>query len=252
MKLASFRFYLSQLNWLVVIFTLLVFSGLIKLGLWQSERALEKELRLTRISQLNDQKAISIKQVQLLRLNGESINDIRVLISGSFDSNQIFLLDNQTNKGRLGYRVLQIVHLGQMNVMVNLGWVEGFVDRGKLPKVSPLVGEHSFLGRVRLIEKGMLLAEQNFDQITWPLRIQQIELDKISQITGQKLLPFVIYLDKKEQIGFEKNWLPVVMPPEKHRAYAFQWFSLAVAWLLLMLWASSKSTRIIHYNNKKA
>jgi cytochrome oxidase assembly protein ShyY1 len=27
------------------------------------------------------------------------------------------------------------------------------------------------------------------------------------------------------------------MPPEKHRAYAFQWFCLAIAWVMLMIWA---------------
>jgi cytochrome oxidase assembly protein ShyY1 len=56
-------------------------------------------------------------------------------------------------------------------------------------------------------------------------------------------LPFVVYLDKTESVGYEKNWQPIVMPPEKHRAYAFQWFSLALAWILLMIWASIKFSR---------
>ena len=249
MKFANFRFYLSQLNWLVVIVTLLVFSGLIKLGLWQGARALEKEQRLERISQFNYRQAISLKQVKLLMTQEEDINDIPVEIEGVFDSERVFLLDNQTNKGRLGYRVLQIVEFEGEFVMVNLGWVEGYVDRAKLPTVTPLEGKKSFLGNIRLIENGLQLTEQNFDRVSWPLRIQQIELDKISQITGQKLLPFIIYLDKKEQMGFEKNWTPIVMPPEKHRAYAFQWFSLATAWLALMLWAGSKYSKT--YNNKK-
>ena len=73
--------------------------------------------------------------------------------------------------------------------------------------------------------------------MSWPLRVQQIELDKFSLIINRTLLPFVVYVDKNAAIGFEKNWQPIVMPPEKHRAYAFQWFSLAIAWMLLMLWA---------------
>ena len=39
------------------------------------------------------------------------------------------------------------------------------------------------------------------------------------------------------------------MPPEKHRAYAFQWFSLAVAWLSLMIWASYRFARENDANN---
>ena len=82
-----------------------------------------------------------------------------------------------------------------------------------------------------------------FAEPTWPLRVQQIELDKFSQLISKKLLPFVVYLDKNDPVGFKKNWQPIVMPPEKHRAYAFQWFSLAVAWLSLMVWAAIKMNR---------
>lgn len=41
----------KQLNPIVVVITLLVFFALIKLGLWQAERADEKELRMARIAQ---------------------------------------------------------------------------------------------------------------------------------------------------------------------------------------------------------
>ena len=64
-------------------------------------------------------------------------------------------------------------------------------------------------------------------------------------------MPFVVYLDENEALGFVKNWTPIVMPPEKHRAYAFQWFSLAVAWLSLMIWASYRSGRDSDVNNKE-
>ena len=79
--------------------------------------------------------------------------------------------------------------------------------------------------------------EHDFSQPQWPLRVQQVELDKFSAVIEQELLPFIVYVSKNESIGFKKNWQPIVMPPEKHRGYAFQWFSLAAAWLLLMCWA---------------
>ena len=144
------------------------------------------------------------------------------------------------HKGRLGYRVLQIVHTEQGALLVNLGWVLASKHREVFPEFSPLAGAINFTGHIRIVEQGIVLSEQDYRQINWPLRIQQIELDKFSQIIAQKLLPFVVYLDKKETIGFEKNWQPIVMPPEKHRAYAVQWFALASAWLLLMVFASIK------------
>lgn len=238
MKLANFREYLSQLNWLMVLFTLLVFAGLIKLGLWQSTRAIEKEQRLARITTYQTQQALTYQQLKLLQQAESDINDLPLQLSGVFDSDKVFLLDNQTHKGRLGYRVIQVLQFNGVAVLVNLGWVEGFIDRAKLPDIKPLTGEHTILGHVRLIEQGLMLTSENHQALSWPLRIQQIQLDNFSQIIGQKLLPFVVYLDKKETIGYEKNWRPIVMPPEKHRAYAFQWFSLATAWLLLMISAS--------------
>lgn len=245
MLLANFRDYLSQLNWLIVIFTLLVFTGLIKLGLWQSTRAVEKEQRLTRIEAFQNKQALTIDELNQLIANNENINDIPLTLTGSFDNEHAFLIDNQTHKGRLGYRVVQVMEYGSSAVLVNLGWIEGFIDRSKLPAFDLIEGVKTIKGNVRLIEKGIVLGDKNFQEISWPLRVQQIELDKFSLILGQKLLPFVLYLDKTEVIGFEKNWRPIVMPPEKHRAYAFQWFSLATAWMILMLCAS-----IWFYRNK--
>jgi cytochrome oxidase assembly protein ShyY1 len=228
----------------------LVFSALVKLGFWQNSRALEKEQRLLRIEQLKSQNPLSLQQINLLAMN-ENINDMPVLIEGIFDKKSVFLLDNQVNKGRLGYRAYQVLITQKNAVLVSLGWVPGSIDRKKLPQIKALSGKHSIHGNVRLIEIGIQLQEQVFNDIKWPLRIQQVELGKLSTLINRQLLPFVIYIDKNEKIGFEKNWQPIVMPPEKHRAYAFQWFSLATAWLMLMVWAkfSTRKTSEKNQNN---
>jgi len=238
MNLSGLTEYIRQFNWLIVMVTLLVFFGLIKLGLWQTARAVEKEQRLLRIATYQKQTALSLQAILQFQASQDDINDLPIQLVGTFDKEKVFLLDNQTNKGRLGYQVLQVLQLEYQSVLINLGWVQGYIDRSKLPDIQPLIGKHTIKGNIRIPEQGILLAEQMFTKNQWPLRVQQIELDKFSQIIAQKLLPFVVYLDKKEGIGFEKNWQPIVMPPEKHRAYAFQWFSLAAAWLLLMISAS--------------
>jgi cytochrome oxidase assembly protein ShyY1 len=235
------------MNVLWLILTVLVFSALVKLGFWQNSRALEKEQRLARIEQLKSQNPLSLQQVNLLAVN-ENINDMPVTIEGLFDEQAVFLLDNQVNKGRLGYRAYQVLIVEQYTVLVNLGWVLGSINRQELPEVQPLSGKHTIHGNVRLIEVGIQLQEQIFSDVQWPLRIQQVELDKFSTLINRQLLPFVIYLDMDEKIGFEKNWQPIVMPPEKHRAYAFQWFSLAIAWVMLMVWAKFGSKKASEQN----
>ena len=95
-----------------------------------------------------------------------------------------------------------------------------------------------------------MLKAQDFTQPNWPLRIQQIELDKfsalISPLIDKPLLPFVIYVDQKETLGYKKNWHPMVMPAEKHFGYAFQWAALAIAWLILMIFFRMKTQEAVH------
>ncbi len=245
--------HVNKLNLLWLVVTVLVFSVLVKLGFWQSARALEKEQRLLQIAKLTTQRAISLEQVLALADKDNDfrdVNDFPVFIAGEFDKNQVFLLDNQVDKGRLGYRAYQVAVSNQYAVLVNLGWLQGSINRQELPKVAALEGRHQLKGNIRLIEVGILLQEQEFSQVQWPLRVLQIELDKFSSLIGRQLLPFVVYLDKNEAKGFKKNWQPIVMPPEKHRAYAFQWFSLALAWLLLMLWAKFGARLRNNRNNR--
>jgi cytochrome oxidase assembly protein ShyY1 len=228
---------LKRINIYWLIITVVVFITLVKLGFWQSGRALEKEQRLARIESLNQKAPISLQKLVALSTT-ENINDFPVLASGYFDAEKIFLLDNQVSNGRLGYRVLQVLTTPEYSVLVNLGWVQGAVSRQKLPDITPLVGEQHFESRVRIIEPGIVLMAQDFSSVNWPLRIQQIELDKFSTLLNKPLLPFVLYVSETEKIGFVKQWQPIVMPPEKHQGYAFQWFSLAFAWFCLMCWAA--------------
>lgn len=236
-----------RLPWLI--FTLLVFSALVKLGFWQSARAIEKEERLHNIAQLSQTTALSLSEIQKLPLT--NINDFPIKLKGEFEKGVLFLLDNQTNNGQLGYRVYQIFNANNQSLLVNLGWIVGSINRNELPNVKAITGSFELNGHIRLIEKGILLMEQQFSNVSWPLRIQQVEIDKLSVVAQKTLLPFVVYVNEDESLGYKKNWQPIVMPPEKHRAYAFQWFSLAIVWLILMFWASIKFNKADKTDNNK-
>ena len=248
-------YFAINLIWLVI--TLLVFFALVKLGLWQTDRAAEKTERLDRIALLINEKNFSLTDIESFRsdvIGYETINDLPVSLEGKLDDDVIFLLDNQMSGGKFGYRVLQLVKTSNLvenyAVLVNLGWVEGDRTRQMQPNIKPLNGSVTLTGHVRLVEEGIMLTEQNFDVKSWPMLIQQIELNKMAKLIGVNLLPFVIYLDKNEEVGYRKNWQPIVMPPEKHQGYAFQWFSLAIAWLLLMAYAARK-TQIMKLTDNK-
>ncbi|MFT5520252.1 MAG: surfeit locus 1 family protein, partial [Enterobacterales bacterium] len=74
-----------RLPWLI--FTLVIFAGLIQLGLWQSSRALEKEQRLERIVNLKEQNSLSLPKVlalQKLNTQANYTNDFPVTVDGTF------------------------------------------------------------------------------------------------------------------------------------------------------------------------
>ncbi|QOL26209.1 SURF1 family protein [Thalassotalea sp. LPB0316] len=237
----------SYQHLVLTLFTLLVFSALIKLGLWQLNRAHEKEARIEQMAIWQQQGGISLASaLQVFSKTPEIANDLLVNERGSFTDDPIFLLDNQVSNGQFGYRALQVFEVDQQHILVNLGWLAGDRSRQVMPSVQAISGEYSLSGALRIVEPGITLKSLELKENNGTVLIQQIELEKISRLINKQLLPFVFYLDKNEDIGYEKNWQPIVMPPEKHRGYAFQWFSLAIAWLALMGFAARK------YKNNKA
>ncbi|MBU2892025.1 SURF1 family protein [Colwellia sp. D2M02] len=230
---------MTTLLWLI--FTLVVFSILVRLSIWQYDRGQQKEQRLMRITQLSQNDPLSLTQLLALPAS-ENLNDYPVSITGTFDNHVLFLLDNQVESGTLGYRVLQLLRSENVSALINLGWVKGSINRQELPDIQAITGQYQFTGHVRLVETGIMLQAQHFAEASWPLRIQQIELNKFSTLLNEPILPFVIYVDAQEKLGYLKNWQAVVMPPAKHFGYSVQWAGLAVTWLLLMLWLKFSRT----------
>lgn len=247
------RFFAINIFWLIT--TLLVFLLLVKLGFWQLTRADEKFQRLHLIEQYQTAEKVDVNNL----FDGISkhhqlteYNDVAVQISGEFLSAPLFLLDNQMQQGRFGYQVLQLMQLSQPitisaelkhYVLINLGWLAGDSSRQTLPAVKPYQGRMEINGNIRLIEKGIVLAEDDWHLSSTPIVIQTVDLIKIAKLTSKQLMPFVVYLDSDMNIGYSKTWQPIVMPPEKHQGYAFQWFSLAIAWLALMFFAAIKASK---------
>ena len=243
MSFIVFKRFPLKINVTIFVFSLLVFALLIKLAVWQLDRAAQKDTRLKKMASYQQQDAMNLSFIMQLKENHEALNDLPVHLSGHFNNQQRFLLDNQVYKGRLGYRVVQLFEdiESSLAVLVNLGWIQGSIDRTFIPEFKEIEGLVSFRGNIRILESSILLEDQILKKDHWPQRIQSIEIEKISALLKKPLVPFIVYVDNNEALGYVKDWVPIVMPPEKHLGYAFQWFSLAIAWLLLMLYAAYKA-----------
>ena len=69
----------------------------------------------------------------------------------------------------------------------------------------------------------------------------QFEIERFKKILNLNVLPFMLRLGDAEPYGFIRAWHIVSMSPEKHYAYAFQWFSLATLTLILgLIYAKNK------------
>ena len=232
-----------EIRWVPLLLFIVVFSLLLRLGFWQLSRADEKEMFLTTQAQ-----RLLDKPIPLAELLKEQDRRYRpVLLKGHYDVNHQLLVDNQINKGKLGGFVMTpfILSDGSGVVLVNRGWVAMDKTRKQLPDVK-MATNHSEISLVGVINEfpsvGLVLKGADEPSKGWPSSVQIINIDKLALKFKYSFYPFQVQLRKDQANGYLRQWkINTRMPPEKHRAYAFQWFALAATLFFLTLWISSKT-----------
>ncbi|CUA88221.1 SURF1 family protein [Pseudidiomarina woesei] len=227
------------------VLTVLAISFLVKLGFWQLERAEQKQLFFEDYANRSEQ-VVELNQLHSPSTRVPRFSQVR--IRGQFKDDYL-LLDNQIHEGEVGYHVIGLLQAELANtervVMVNMGWVALGASRDQRPKLTmpqqPLSIQGYFyqpeLSSVWGAGKYMIENDQH------PVRVQQLDAEAIAQTLQLPIEPYVVLLSENEELGWPRAWQPQVMTPEKHRAYAWQWFSLALA-CLLVFWFASRSKKI--------
>ena len=225
--------------------TVLAIAFLVKLGFWQLDRAAQKEAFFADYASRGEQ------TVALNQLDSPSTTVPRfaqVTLSGQF-MNDYLLLDNQVHEGQVGYHVIGLLQAdlpaGQRIVMVNLGWVPLGESRNSRPQLSipsqPLTLNGYFYEPE--ITQIWGVNAQIIEMNQRPVRIQQLDHKVLSDALQLPIEPYVVLLSENNEFGWPREWQPQVMTPTKHRAYAWQWFSLALACLLVFWFASRSKTK---------
>lgn len=231
---------MKKLSGLPLLATLFTFSAVVimfALGLWQLQRAEEKTLYLQQLENSGAQPISSMTDSSSLT-DGQ-----KVAINGHLLTEQYLLLDNKVHQGRVGYQVLVPLLSPQGTVLVNFGWVPAPASRRQLPDVELPTGTFSATGSTAAARLNPMITETATGDNSWPKVVQQIDLPLFSQWLQRSLLPMVVQLDPEPSSGYQRHWQQVVMPPEKHIGYAIQWFGLALACMLVYLFALFKSKR---------
>jgi len=254
-----------QWNWKVLAFTLFFLPVTLSAGFWQLHRAEEKREILADQSALHANAPVAFASVG----NGDELTEgnkpaassehsdsplaqryLRVTASGEIHPQQVFLIDNRVHGGRPGYEVLvplKVVMDGgeAFWLMVNRGWLAGGLDRSQLPAIPSLGEASTFSGYLyQPFGKHLMLADDIWTPGVSPLVIQHFDRDKLERYLGAKVYPYSLRLEESPNRELKVRWIIVNVQPEKHTAYAVQWFAMAFALVILTVFANSNiSTR---------
>ena len=237
--------FLSRLPIAATLVTFVSVVIMFALGNWQLQRAEQKTARLLAVERAAKTAQIDLPQV--LRSNIDEMLDMPVNFEGTPDSTRYFLLDNKIHNGQVGYHVLVPMQTYSGTVIANFGWVAATSSRDVLPSIQIDNEKAYYVGVISLPLDNAMVNETAVVDGNWPKVLQQTDLKVIQQHYKQEILPFVVLLNALETTTFVRDWQAVVMAPEKHLAYALQWFLLGFAALVIFFIAQRNKLK---RNNK--
>ncbi|PHS14867.1 MAG: hypothetical protein COA86_14415 [Kangiella sp.] len=226
--------------WLFILF-LLMQTLLNELGYWQLDRAKEKKQRMVQLDSSANQLLTDFSKI-----TSEDLKQFMPIKFEAFLSDDnTYLIENKIQNGELGYHVLNLVTEKSTGkkVFVNRGWVSAKANRKNLPKVTNPPFDWLVLGRIYPLNQDILSAKAEIEQYDQVYRLPVMDVHvfkKLEEKLGETIEPFIIRLDKNQNSGFNIDWQWISMKPEKHLAYAFQWFALAFTLLIVSIVAATK------------
>ena len=232
-----------KLNWQLALFTLFFLPVLISFGFWQLDREQEKIALQT-----NYEARLQAPEIELdlVDVETESPAFLKVKVTGSYDNQRSFLLDNRIHEGSVGYEVITPFRSDDDDlILVNRGWIVQGNSRENLPAIPAVEGNLEIRGSiyVPIGEQFMLGGEEATEQ--WPRIVQRIDIPAFAgALTETVIFPYTVRLADDSPGALTTGWQLMNMMPEKHRAYAVQWFVMAAVLLILFLYASIRHPEV--------
>jgi cytochrome oxidase assembly protein ShyY1 len=216
----------STLAWLL---TLLGMAAFAALGVWQLDRMAQKKKFLAAFAEAPRSAPVDLATVR------DIADDTRyphARASGHFVPDRSYLFDEQFHDGKPGVRVVAVFDTSDARLLlVDRGWIAWNHAPGTKPAVPPLTNAEEVVGIYAPYPGGGIRIGGNPlpAQTTWPKLTLHLDPAELAADVGRPVLPRILLADPDAASGFVREWTPNVMPPERHAAYAFQWFALAIA-----------------------
>lgn len=215
--------------------------GLARMGWWQLDRAAHKQALLDGI-----ERAASAPLVPLAELDADSqqARFRAVGVRGEFLADRQVLLDNQMRDGRPGVRAYVPLRPAneQRLLLVDRGWLP-WPDRAQPPPLATVPVGWQYLEGVLLDPPGAGLRLGPAAAAGWPLLVTRIDLDQIERRLDLPLLDFVL---EDRAAPRAQSIRAQMLPPERHRGYALQWFGLSLTVLVIycvLAWRALRAPR---------
>ena len=227
-----------QFSFISLILVILVVSLCFYLAAWQMQRAENKQQRLDYIELMQNKGELNWAKLNSLPLEFNKTG-LQLKTTGKLDTHKYWLLDNRTLNGRPGYDVITIFYPSnsQQALLVNFGWIPQGESRNHLPKVQLPQQEITINAQLKQGDlAGFYLSDEGLAAQGWPKQIQFIDIHMQAEQSSQRFVNFMAYAMDKNPLA-QPHYQSVVMPPEKHHAYALQWLLIGVAALGIFIFA---------------
>lgn len=211
----------------------------IHLGLWQAgkgERALAAKAQHAARAQLGP------TPVRQEPLHPEDVQDAPLVVTGSFDTNASFFIDNKQLDGKPGLHVITPLRIegGNTRILVNRGWIGWGQSRAKLPIVETPTETVTITGIAALPStKGFFLMPDRAE--AWPELWSRLDMPRYIQQSNHPVQP-VVLLQTSDPNGtpLVQKWPPPEDRAGMHQSYAMQWFGMALALTVFFVVASTR------------
>jgi surfeit locus 1 family protein len=236
MTISGWRF--TPKLWSTVLAALVIVT-MLQLGNWQLSRAREKESRQEQLDTLSREPAVALPEVPVKL---EEFQYRRVEARGVYVPAHTIFLDNKINQGAVGYHVITPLRIGNssMHVLVNRGWIAADLDRTKLPSIATPQGSVTVSGTATTAsQKTLELSKEVVSGPVWA----NLDPQRYASITGLAVQPVMILQQDDLNDGLVRKWRRPDSGSAKNWGYAFQWFAMALAVLIIYLVLSVKRER---------
>lgn len=231
-------------NWKITLCVILLLPVLIRLSVWQVERA-EEKIALKSQWQSN-QAALPV----VFDSSNQYENYRRVEVEGVFLVEHFWLQENQISNGQLGYNVIMPLEVESGGVIaVNRGWVAGSPLRDFVPEVPVPEGKVRVTGALVTPSDSKLIREAEVSAKAWPHKVLEIDIKVMRHQSKLDLFPKLLQIDADNASALTVQWRPINVSPAKHYGYSFQWGALAFALVILYIFASTNLGQLLFPKN---